>query len=44
MKGAPSSCIRPARMGMEILDEPGERGRELVGRKVPSTTGKLGWS
>jgi hypothetical protein len=41
MNGAPSSCIRPARMGMRSLGPVEERERVVLGRKVPSATGKL---
>lgn len=42
MKGAPSSCIRPASMEMGSLGPVEVREREELGRKVPSTTGTLG--
>jgi hypothetical protein len=41
MKFEPSSCIRPARMGMESLGPVEERERPELGRKVPSATGNL---
>jgi hypothetical protein len=42
MKGAPSSCISPARMGMGSLGPVEVKDREAFWRKVLSKMGKLG--